>query len=936
MSQSVDHYEHGAGEKRIANARWMHPNEAADRYPFLPGAFWIGRSPIDDENAIGFDDDRHILLVAGTRSGKGRACIINNLVHWPGSIVSIDPKGENATLTARRRGTGSEFCTGLGQEVYVLDPFGTTDPARITETMRAYYNPLADMDAHDPELPRFAARIAESMMLNVNKNDPSWDKKGGSMIEALIMHVKTSPDFEEKDRNLVTVRRLLMAGDRKAYDTLKSMGVEELPTAIELLWQAVIDNPAYDGILSDMGHSFLHSSRMNARYFDSVKTSAEDQTKWIDSQGMREILCGSDRITRTFSMDDLKNHPQGISVFLCLPQADMATYARWQRMMVDLLVAAMQKTQTRPRNGHRVLFSLDEFAGLGKMDRMRSAAAEIAGAGVKLLIAVQGLNQLEEIYEKGWETFVGNAGLQLYFDLRDNFTLDYVQRALGEAEVIRTTETQSQAVSRQTTVGTSEGRTTGTSTTTTKGGFTGWNKSRSYGTSRNWGRNWGSSKGTSFGPHLFFSFEHSSHFGSQKGGSVGGGSTWQRSYGTSGGENFSTSTGETEQAQFIRQQSESTGSTTTTGTSQSVHKKHLLTFDEANTLLARIDDPDHIAYPGLILVRIAGQDPILVRRVNYDQDPAFVGCFDPHPDHPFIPYEKPQAIEPPKQKPTRWVIPNRQFVEGSHPAAEDIEIIQNFDEYTYTARRSFPFDAPDIWKVLTYSELWSIWMSGRGYYFTPFQGLPDRFGAGSVVNGNEHGHSARVVAGQNGKKLTVRWFCGINEILFLTMTLDPGVRSATNVVLEARYFYEPKKGITGLLSRKKLDSDDIKSECQGYANQLLKAFENECFDVLNYGRSVSVIEKKSRKAYWRTWTLREGTFYVFPDQNGNRSLEIGQAFGPGAKLGYVYNPQDHPSEQFAMEQNYVDLHQGGVLRDIRKSHGERVETGDRIFLIEAT
>lgn len=34
------------------------------------------------------------------RGGKGTSIIVNNLCFWPGSAVVIDPKGENATVTA--------------------------------------------------------------------------------------------------------------------------------------------------------------------------------------------------------------------------------------------------------------------------------------------------------------------------------------------------------------------------------------------------------------------------------------------------------------------------------------------------------------------------------------------------------------------------------------------------------------------------------------------------------------------------------------------------------------------------------------------------------------------------------------------------------------------------------------------------------------------
>ena len=71
------------------------------------------------------DDDRHLVTVAGSRSGKGVSAILPNLAKYRGSVLVLDPKGENASLTAERRGKGRGVPDGgLGQEVYVLDPFG--------------------------------------------------------------------------------------------------------------------------------------------------------------------------------------------------------------------------------------------------------------------------------------------------------------------------------------------------------------------------------------------------------------------------------------------------------------------------------------------------------------------------------------------------------------------------------------------------------------------------------------------------------------------------------------------------------------------------------------------------------------------------------------------------------------------------------------------
>src|SRR5690606_26090574 len=104
----------------LGTAAWYRAEGAAVR-PFAHGDFWLGR--LANGQPMGFRDDRHVLLTSGTRGGKGTSIIVPNLCMWPGSAVIIDPKGENAMVTARARGKGSRFCYGLKQQVRILDPF---------------------------------------------------------------------------------------------------------------------------------------------------------------------------------------------------------------------------------------------------------------------------------------------------------------------------------------------------------------------------------------------------------------------------------------------------------------------------------------------------------------------------------------------------------------------------------------------------------------------------------------------------------------------------------------------------------------------------------------------------------------------------------------------------------------------------------------------
>lgn len=106
-------------EQKVPQARWMKLDDIAASSmlsydPRTPGKkVLIGAL---GDQLIGIEDDRHILTVAGSRSGKSVG-LISNLFFYPGSILATDPKGELASITATKR-------MALGQKVYVVDPFG--------------------------------------------------------------------------------------------------------------------------------------------------------------------------------------------------------------------------------------------------------------------------------------------------------------------------------------------------------------------------------------------------------------------------------------------------------------------------------------------------------------------------------------------------------------------------------------------------------------------------------------------------------------------------------------------------------------------------------------------------------------------------------------------------------------------------------------------
>lgn len=450
MSELV--YRGGArGSDALATGKWADEQELS-RLQFREGQFWLGYAPTQSHFPLGYDDDRHICQVAGSRGGKGTTSIINNLCLWPGSVVVVDPKGENATVTARRRGRGSSYAKGMGQAVYILDPFGSVENV---EEYRARFNPLDAIDPEDDEAVDEAGRIADALVVVQEKggSDPFWDESARSFVRGIILHVLTDPFYEDR-RNLITVRQLIARGDWESVETLQADGEDEIPSSYELLFEGMRRNERFEGVISGTGNSFGNMALNSPKTFESVIQVANRNTEFMDSPGMRRCLEASD-----FALSDLKTDPKGVSLYLSLPQRYMGTHYRWLRMMIALTITEMEKVRRQPASGHRILMVLDEFAGLKRMEVIENAAAQIAGYGVKMWFVLQTLGQLKDIYKENWQTFLANSGLHLFAQVDDEFTKKYVSDALGETELTRRTESfnQSSGTSTGTSVGPAPG-----------------------------------------------------------------------------------------------------------------------------------------------------------------------------------------------------------------------------------------------------------------------------------------------------------------------------------------------------------------------------------------------------------------------------------------------------------------------------------------------
>ena len=401
----------GDQHKAGAIARWPSADDVATvlNEPWRPGLFLLGRDHTG--RYFGHDDDRHILTVAGSRAGKGVSLIVPNLLYWPGSVIAIDPKGELATLTASRRSDlGSEWSLPMDPghgRVFVLDPYGrVTGPAT---RFRASFNPLADLDPATERGLDMAWQIADALIIQSSGDGAHWTQSARTFLRGLLLYVATVEP--PASRTLLRVRNLLT---QDATD-----------------FAAMLEAMQQHGELVAQAAGAMLAKPVNERM--SVVSTCDTHTAFLVGESMTSVLSGSD-----FRLEDLKS--DRVTVYLCLPATRLATHGRWLRLIVSLAMEAMERTGPVEDSRPHVLFCLDEFATLNRMESVETAAGQIAGFGVKLWPIVQDLTQLQRDYREAWETFMGNAGLLTFFGNTDLTTTKHIAERLGDIEVIRTVE----------------------------------------------------------------------------------------------------------------------------------------------------------------------------------------------------------------------------------------------------------------------------------------------------------------------------------------------------------------------------------------------------------------------------------------------------------------------------------------------------------------
>ncbi len=347
---------------------------------------------------VGCKDDRHITVVAGSRSGKGRSFIIPNLLSYNGSTIVIDPKGENAAITARYR------AETLGQRVHILDPFRITP--KHCETYRRQFNPMEILSIDNPTIVEDAGLIADALVVSQHTAEPHWDQTAKAFIEGILLHVASS-FYPPEEQTLMMVAELLTG--------------KQLP--LKTLLQEMTQNLWLDGRVAAAANTILE---MPDNERGSVISTARRHLKFLDYDALYSVFSGHD-----FDLDELKT--QKATLYLVLPAMRMHSCKQFLRLFVNLTLGMVEQNTTVPE--YPVQMILDEMPTLSYMEELERAIGQVAGLGLRLICILQDLGQLKALYRDRFQSFLANSGALVFFGNVDQFTSQWVSDYLGKTTI---------------------------------------------------------------------------------------------------------------------------------------------------------------------------------------------------------------------------------------------------------------------------------------------------------------------------------------------------------------------------------------------------------------------------------------------------------------------------------------------------------------------
>ena len=394
------------------SAQWGSPVQVnrkyADKVPT--------RNKILTQNvSVGLDGRKHrrnlnTLVCGGSGAGKTRFFAKPNLCQANSSYVVLDPKGELL------RDTGN-LLSGKGYDIKVLD--------LINMEKSHCYNPFVYLRS-DNDIQRLVTNLFKNTTPKGSQSqDPFWDQAATMLLLALIFYLHYEAPPEEQ--NFPMVMEMIRAGEVREDD-------ETYKSALDILFERLeMRNPEHIALKY---YRSYHSG--SGKTLKSIQITLISRLEKFNLESLASITQNDE--LELWSIGEKKT-----AVFAIIPDND-SSFSFLVGMLYTQLFQQLYYQADVIHGGRlpvHVHFLMDEFANVALPDEFDKLLSTMRSREISVSIIIQNLAQLKALFEKQWESIVGNCDEFLYLGGNEQSTHEYVSKLLGKETIDTNTYGQS-------------------------------------------------------------------------------------------------------------------------------------------------------------------------------------------------------------------------------------------------------------------------------------------------------------------------------------------------------------------------------------------------------------------------------------------------------------------------------------------------------------
>ena len=305
-----------------------------------------------------------------------------------GSYVFTDPKGELYDRTAG-------YLKDHGYKIKVLN--------LVRPQCSDGYNPLMHISS-EIDVDVIANTIIRGQKTDGGSSEPFWDDSAEMLLKALIYYLLATRPKEEQ--NLSSCAELVRAANSNGGSNLLTELISALPyyKSIE-----IAPEKTYSSILSTL------QSKLGK--FDSKEIAELTSTDTIDF----EEIGNQKTAVYVISSDTHTAYDFLLTIFFSQMIQQLYDYA----------------DQNGGKLNEQTFFILDEFANIGKIPDFDKKISTSRSRKISFSVILQNVDQLEDVYEKSYETIMGNCDTHLFLGSNSFKTVEYFSKQLGEKTIGR-------------------------------------------------------------------------------------------------------------------------------------------------------------------------------------------------------------------------------------------------------------------------------------------------------------------------------------------------------------------------------------------------------------------------------------------------------------------------------------------------------------------